>query len=108
MIDQNYNPELPPQQTFFCRIKGHPFISKTDDGTTVCSLPVEISGLPNRARLVVRGKTADNCLYHHRIGALFKVTGIKKIRSLTNTPDSGAQLIEIVAWTAEPWGKQGD
>ena len=111
MIDQNYNPSLPPRQTFICKIVGHPFISRTDDGTTVCNIPVEISGLPNRARLIVRGRTADNCLYHHRIGAFLKVTGIKKVRPLTTTPDPGAQLIEIVAWTAEPRNpphKKGD
>ena len=106
MIDRNINPGPNPRHTFICKIAGHPFISRTDDGTTVCSIPVEISGLENRARLVVRGRTAENCLYHHRIGALFKVTGIKKVRPLTTTPDPGAQLIEIVARTAEPRGKQ--
>ena len=87
MIDRHFNPELPPRQTFFCRIKGHPFISRTDNGLTVCSLPVEISGVENRSRLILRGEAADRCLSHFRIGGFYKVTGIKKIRSLSDSPE---------------------
>ena len=100
MFDRHFNPDLPSRQIFICKIKGDPFISRTEQGLTVCSLPVEISGEGGgRSRLIVRGEAADRCLSSFRIGRLLKVTGIKKTRPLQK--EAGASLVEIVAWTLE-------
>ena len=45
---------------------------------------------------------ADHCLFSFRIGGWLKVTGVKKSRPLFGNPD--AAMVEIVAWTAEPYG----
>ena len=95
-------PSLPARRVFICKIKGHPFISRSDDGLTVCSLPVEINGEGGRSRLILRGAMAERCLFSFRIGGRLKVTGVKRTRPLFGNPD--AVLVEIVAWTAEPYG----
>ena len=93
---------LPARRVFICKIKGHPFISRNTDGLTVCSLPVEIHGEGGCSRLILLGAMADRCLFSFRIGGRIKVTGVKKSRPLFGNPD--AAMVEIVAWTAEPYG----